>query len=502
LPKYLQEYRTAEGFGPYEQIPATLAFDATPVSSTGIGQSWSTGSSFAFILLPLDHSHKQLVIKSAWHKNGKINQEVRDLRDKLLEVLKGNGVLCHFVGTDGDNGVDGAHEKAFQRYAKLGTTNLALIVRALTANGQKDLIDWPVSDPLHLMKNARSREALGTLALTAKNPDVVTAKTLTENLPKEDKHVLQARRSLDLLKDDLAIQAFSLDNLVTVWSGGNPDNIPECATPEREGDPTGGYFLAPFVALSLALRNESLGVRARLDLVQVAFSFFFTTLTNYPECGKKAGITEKTVEGCRRKTFWTQAMCRRACNTCVGLYWAIQKYCTPEYHASGFQLSLNRIGSHSVECHFGMTRSVLNGDPRWIRFFSAQVKAVIVHRVMGKLGFHPYIRRFGMPAGCIVPPESTNLVGADFGNIQGSVDELLGYLSTQQHHIAYGCGHQLMLSFANLRSQLLHGDHVASIRESSPWSGAGMKNRMFTRAFKEEKPTIGEYTALRDIQDE
>jgi hypothetical protein len=42
--------------------------------------------------------------------------------------------------------------------------------------------------------------------------------------------------------------------------------------------------------------------------------------------------------------------------------------------------------------------------------FSPQVKAVIIHRVMPRLGFHPYIRQFAMPAGCILPPDSDELV--------------------------------------------------------------------------------------------
>jgi hypothetical protein len=297
------------------------------------------------MLLLIDHHYPDLLIRSVWHKSGKIDAAIRDIRDSLCRVLAQNGFSCHSVATDGANGVEGQHEHAYQKYASLGETDLESVISSLTNSGQDDFVEWPVSDPLHPMKNARSRLALGSLAFNAETDQVIIARSISAGLPPSSAHAFDARKPLDLLKDDLAIQAFTIDNLFAVWKAGN---VP------------GTYFLFPFITLSTAVRSLGLCADTGPHLIQAAFSGFFRMIQNYPECGREFHISEKTIQGCNRKTFWTKSMCRRACNTCIGRDWAIQM--SPRLENAGVLLALNRIGSHSGECHFGMTRSTLNGE--------------------------------------------------------------------------------------------------------------------------------------------
>jgi hypothetical protein len=74
------------------------------------------------------------------------------------------------------------------------------------------------------MKNGRSREALGTLAFNGGTQDIVRGKSLTKNLPKDHKHFFEGCKPLDVLKDDLAIQAFTLEHLLSVWTGARLDH--------------------------------------------------------------------------------------------------------------------------------------------------------------------------------------------------------------------------------------------------------------------------------------
>jgi hypothetical protein len=499
ISEYLQKYREQERWAPDEWVPANLAFDATPVNSKGIGFNPETGSCFTFILLPLDHGHKDTPIHSERHKDGHIDEHIRAVRDTLLRIMKQNHFMAHFVGTDGDNGVDGAHSEAFESY-KNSSGDLAEIVAGLTNNGEKDLEDWPISDLFHLMKNARSRETTGTLAVSPVTQDVVTGETLAKGLPTEEKHLFETHRPLDLLKDDLALQAFSLDNLLWIWSGHDPDNLPNKFGDwkGKYGDPNGGFFMAPFIALSLAVRNESLGMDARLVLLQVAFSFFFGMMQHYPPTGAQQGITENKVKECPRQTLWARSMCRRACNLCVGLYWAIQKFTGPEYRAMGFELALNRIGTHPVECHFGMTRSTLNGDPRWERFFSAQVKAVLIRRVMYRLKIPAYIRRFTQPAGCLVRQDDQYSVSLKFpfgfGRVHDAVLQLLGYLWLNQPHQAHRVGYELLAMFSQLRKDLLKVGALPNIRQSGPTSGGCIETRWYAqrRCARGDQPKVRE----------
>jgi hypothetical protein len=87
--QYLQDYHVSERIPPGEMVPVWLDFDATPVSSTVI-EKFHAQSNFAFMLLPLNHRLLDRVIKSVKHCQGHIDQEIRDLWDELLEVLKTN----------------------------------------------------------------------------------------------------------------------------------------------------------------------------------------------------------------------------------------------------------------------------------------------------------------------------------------------------------------------------------------------------------------------------
>jgi hypothetical protein len=362
------------------------------------------------MLVPLDHRLPDAVLESVKHPQRHIDLGIRDLRDELLVLMKQNRFLCHFIATGGDNGVEGSHKATFEKYAGLGETDIRAILAVLTNDGTEDLEYWTASDPLHLLKNARSREALGTLAFNGETDDFVAADTLTRNMPKGEKHVFTTREPLDLLRDGLAIQAFTLKHLLHVWYGGqlndgpdpgggenpsskldsdpdegpNPGFEPDRATdeclnphPESDGDPgfefapdsgartepdpTGGYFLLPLVVMSLAVRNPGLDMASRFEMIQLAFSVFFEYMQKYPKCLWRSNVSQGTIDAFKRKTLWTPSMCCRACNTCICVYWAITKYGGQPH----FELALNRIGSHSVECHFGMTRSTLKGDARW-----------------------------------------------------------------------------------------------------------------------------------------
>jgi hypothetical protein len=88
LNQYLQDYRTRCGIPAGVQIFAALAFDAIPVSSTGIGQPWIRGSHFTFIFLLVDDRYPNLSIHLIWHQNSKTCQEIQERRDMLLRIMK------------------------------------------------------------------------------------------------------------------------------------------------------------------------------------------------------------------------------------------------------------------------------------------------------------------------------------------------------------------------------------------------------------------------------
>jgi hypothetical protein len=119
LKEFLHEFRGRERL-PEGLIACTLAFDATSVTATGLpNASHKGGSSFAFMMLPLDHRIPDLLIRSIVRPNGKMNKGVLAAKDELSDVLRQCDFVPHFVATDGDNGMDAAHALAFDKYKDL-----------------------------------------------------------------------------------------------------------------------------------------------------------------------------------------------------------------------------------------------------------------------------------------------------------------------------------------------------------------------------------------------
>jgi hypothetical protein len=188
-----------------------------------------------------------------------------------------------------------------------------------------------------------------------------------------------------------------------------------------------------------------------------------------------------------RKILKLILIVRFACATLnVGypLYWAITKY---GGHPD-FELALNRIGSHLVECHFDITRSTLKGDKRWEQFFAAQIKAVMLQKVMRRLHFPPYIWRFAMPAGSVVRPDTEKSIHLDFGNIIDGIKEMTYHRSQNRRQAAFEVVCPLMEKLVDLHRALIEGMFWERSHGSSPWLDGGMTTRCSRPADRELAP--------------
>jgi hypothetical protein len=350
-------------------------------------------------------------------------------------------------------------------------SSIAEIVNHLTNNGGNYLICWPISDFLHLLKNARTRIATGTLAFDGAAEEVITASNLNQIL--ELGKDLEAHNPLDLLKDDLALRGFTLGNLMKLWANAKL---------------TGVYFLMPFVALNLAIRNNLISIDTRLHLIQVAFSIFFQMIKEYPETGVNQKIYEQSSKAGQRKTLWTQVMCVRACNLCIGLYWAIKTF--PD------SLALRRIGTASVECLFGTTRSGLRGDTRWERFLGREVDAIIAQGLLKDLELKPFIRRFRSVSGCTLMGADPQAITVSFDNAAEQVYLLASLLKLGGSALAAVDGDSILLNFEKLSEKLIEADYCEIIHRPCLTGGTCIMNRYFAGQVKEEPTTTDEALSI------
>jgi hypothetical protein len=414
-----------------------------------------------------------------------MNPDIIASKNELCKVLKECGFIPRFVATDGDNGMDAEHNEAFKRYESK-TDNHHEIVLWLFREGW--LKDWPISDLLHLMKNARARLALAILAFIAASSYVISGDSVTDLLARiNPTEVFKARKPLDLLEDYLAIHAFSLENFIALCEAGDVD---------------GAYFLLPFVCLNLATRNPYLDPRARLELLSTAFEVFFDYAKNYPKTGPHLNLSVRTITSCSRKTFWTQIMCKRACNLCVGLYFEIFEWMN---HPT-FPLALGRISSHPCECHFGTVRSTLNGDTRAKSFVRAEINAVLIRRSMVHLGLHPYIRRFKTDAGCTLTPDSLRQPLVQLANFNGrlsvQVRDLIKYMRKNNRVYAQSCCANVNQYFKDLALRLGNAGWVETAGKSSPLSGGSITLRLFTLSRGRDGPDPENTKLLEQLADQ
>jgi hypothetical protein len=206
-------------------------------------------------------------------------------------------------------------------------------------------------------------------------------------------------------------------------------------------------------------------------LVGVAFSVFFEAYKKFPKTGKKAKIYIQGARG-TKKTFWSKMQLKRGCNLCVGLYWAIDTWGETQW---GFCLALCRIGSHSCECHFGLTRSTLNGDPRWKRFLAAQVTAALIDRLMWQLGLSPYIRRFKNAAGYTLRADEPPAIDISFELTLETLGEAFALLCQDMDGEAPMTG--VLAPYAALLEELEQIKYVDKIEESGPLAGQSIRTR-------------------------
>jgi hypothetical protein len=239
-----------------------------------------------------------------------------------------------------------------------------------------------------LLKNGRRRavRTVKGLALSADMPGM-TARYLRKHLELGNVGVLGADSTLDMLRDDLALRLFNLDNLVKLG--------------EREV-PTAFIFLMPLTALNVAVRCGVLGSATRKNLLKIAFATFHFMMGRYL---RKGGLGKGLMENLSkdmRSALWSEMMCLRSCNLCVALYTMIRDWEEGIEKGRNEPLGLNRGGSHSVECTFGMIRTQMWNDARIDALERAVINMTVLEDCMKELDMDPITERTTNTGGCVL----------------------------------------------------------------------------------------------------
>jgi hypothetical protein len=424
-------------------------------------------------------------------------------KDRLIKVLESKGFHVSILATDGDRGMDKLHRDFYMIYmdTRKKYVELTEAIKAVALAGEK----FVVPDLLHLMKNLRTRlvSALQGLAANA-NRSPITAKFVS-NFVNVSEAVFSKNAPLDRLKDYLALELFKLDTL--------------CGVGEH-GDGTALLFFLPFVALNTVVRCPELKIGVRMQLIDVAYQAFQHMYRSYPTAtwdknnvkhtkGKKVPEISENLSKTIKSPLWTRNQCMRGSNLCVALYWACWKWKNTPVSES-YPLGLNRIGTHSVECFFGMLRSVMRGDARFDTFVAAEVNAIMCQRIMADLKICPRIRRFMNAGGCTLekkkvlveppaPAPDPEWGQIDFRGLSGHIKGLVTANRKQSKHDVHR-NHiaEILRPYNELKRFLAKTGYKDKVDVSSDVSGLGL-SRFF--AIKKEAKAAGQPEEVEGMDD-
>ena len=178
LPFVIDKYRCETGMGDFQPNSyshiATLAIDAFSFRSFGLkfptkdmnesSQSEKVAekdiihnNGFVFLMIPLDYHFPPKILHIETEQNGAYNKNIDNIATECIKILHQKGIRIWFKATDGDPYLSSQHKTFFNQYVKGHSTNYANLTLKIWEILNKDNLIIPIGDPLHHLKNIRSR---------------------------------------------------------------------------------------------------------------------------------------------------------------------------------------------------------------------------------------------------------------------------------------------------------------------------------------------------------
>jgi hypothetical protein len=319
----------------------------------------------AFLLVPLGHDLPNVIVLLHPTATMKVDSAAEATRVQLLQMNSAVG----FEAAGGDPGTNPLHRAGEAVYQVLpADVTLDRVIEALEPRERvRTRTGWEVTvtEMIHWLKRLRGRflkrqekgetlESVGGAALAHRTRGGCSSGRDCPDSLETGCSIVQYQDgpALDLFQIDKVLECIDAEAAAVAWSKRSrpmyDDEEDESSAPSLYGV---ARYLMPAAMIEAVVREPHLTRLTRLDLLQAAFTVLFGEI--------------KRDKG--EPTPWTTQQLYRGANLCVVLYRVLTRIDEP--------LALGRIGSHSLECHFGIVRAILRGDDRWERWLSAEVRA-------------------------------------------------------------------------------------------------------------------------------
>ena len=358
VPMICDLFRRRHGIAENVAIDVGIGVDAIAMEEVPfecIGAKKGHNHVFAFCLLPLSPNYKPLTLHLMTHHSGNAGKCVTDVCTWLQRALRMLHFNVKFIATDGDAGYNALNERFFiswwPTFCSKGLEESLDIVKASN--------QAIISDFLHLAKNARSRMINGSVTVNPEGLSPFNAKDVNRVLHLDK--ALTDTSTIGKMKDIYPLQIFTLANFLKLV---------------HSGELSSAFYVLPYAMWAEVLRNRFLSVQVRLDLL----AFVIDVFAHHEECLHHldhSRVSEKKNKAVSCQYFCSTSKCHQTMNTLLVLLALLRK------HQS---IALDRIGTHCLECNFGVVRLLCQYKHSWGRIWKSFSQLLLITDFMTILG--------------------------------------------------------------------------------------------------------------------
>ena len=333
-------------------VDVVLGIDAMsmePLLADSLGAECGSNNVFLFHVLPLSGQLRSMPVHVMTRNKGNAGADVFERIGVVIRALRSKDINVKYIATDGDVGYYDCHRKTLNKWWTDYFRNGMDYILKLNLDGT----ELYVGDMLHLLKNARSRLLNGPLTLRRDGGNCFTAEEMNQILNLGP--ALTDRTSPGKMRDIYPLQIFTLENLVILaeaqqWSM--------------------AFYLLPYALWVAAVRNPGLSIQMRKDFVHMAFEIFML---------HKCNVQYLAVNVCQNRSMsktqfcCSDIHCTRILNTLFILLRELTN--NPE------NLALSRIGTHSLECQFGLIRLMCRNKHSWDKILSSFSRLMVIKSI-------------------------------------------------------------------------------------------------------------------------
>ena len=351
-------FRRRNGVSSSEKVAVGIGVDAISMEPVLINGEVHNHV-FLFELLPLSSYLKPLPLHIMPRVNGNAGPEIFKTLAILKASLRKMNFVVKFVATDGDRGYDNQHLIMFSKWQKLYYDKGLDKVIESVPDEDDDVI---ITDLLHLLKNARSKLLNGKVSVFCDGSFAFCAAEAEENLNLGA--ALRDFTSKGRMRDIYVLEIFTLENVVKLIT---------------RGETAMAFYILPYAMWVSAVMNPGISCEMRRSFLSFVVTVFGEILANINFIDtQKVSINKK--DSTRVQFAFSENHLRRALNTLLVQLSEIEKM--PD------GLALDRLGTHVLECCFGMIRLQCRHKHNWKMISKAFTRLILLDDLSLILG-HP-----------------------------------------------------------------------------------------------------------------